>query len=171
MIHENPMPKTREQKTATVAELKDAFASAKSAMFVDYQGLKVPDVTALRKELTGAGVRYVVAKKTLLSLAAKQAGYDIDFRKLPGMLGVALAVDDEMAAAKLIGDAAKKEKPVKLVGGIFEGKVVDQAYAVALSKLPSKKELYGQVLRVMQGPASAFVRLLNARKEKLEVTP
>ena len=161
------MPKTRAQKNDEVTALTQAFKSGKSAFFADYQGMKVSAMSALRKQLRQAGVDYLVGKKTLLGLAAKAAGYDVDFRALPGMLGVAFASEDEMAPAKLIGDAGKTAT-IKLMGGIFEGKVIDQAFAVALSKLPNKKQLLGQLLSVMNGPMSALARLLNARREKLE---
>lgn len=164
------MAKSRQQKTGEVEQLVRAFRGAKSAAFSDYQGMNVANITALRKQLHTAGVSYVVGKKSLLRIAAKEAGFDIDFSAFPGMLGIAFAEEDEMAPAKLIGDAGKTA-PIKLVGGIFEGKVIDQAYVTALSKLPSKQELLGQLLRVMNGPASAFVRVLNARKEKMEGAP
>jgi large subunit ribosomal protein L10 len=164
------MPKTRAQKSEAVTELVQAFKGAKAAAFADYQGMTVSKLSDLRKKLRGQKVEYLVAKKTLLSRAAKEAGYEVDFKAFPGMIGAAFAMEDEMAAAKIIGDAGK-DAPIKLVGGLFEGKVVDQAYVTALAKLPSKQDLLGQVLRVMNGPASALVRLLNARKEKLEAAP
>lgn len=160
-----PMPKTRTQKETAVRELADALKGGKAVAFADYQGMTVQAVTGLRKKLTSAKVQYIVAKKTLLRLAAKEAGYELDTKTLPGMIGTAIATDDEMAATKLIGDAGK-DTPIKLVGGIFEGKVVDQAYVVQLSKLPGRSELLGQLLSVLNGPASAFVRLLNAYAEK-----
>jgi large subunit ribosomal protein L10 len=164
------MPKTRAQKVLTVEELTKAFKKGKSAAFADYQGMTVDKITALRKRLHGAQVEYIVAKKTLLAKAAKEAGYDISFASMPGMLGAAFAFEDEMAPAKLIGDAGK-DAPIKLVGGIFEGKAIDQASVIALSKLPSKPQLLGQLLSVLNGPTAAFVRLLNARREKMEPAP
>ncbi|HEU0050606.1 MAG TPA: 50S ribosomal protein L10 [Patescibacteria group bacterium] len=161
------MAKTRAQKSLSVEQLTDAFKKGKSAVFADYQGMKVIDITNLRKQLDASKVDYIVAKKSLLSLAAKAAGFEINFKSMPGMLGVAFSEEDEMAPAKIIGDAGK-EKPIKLVGGIFEGKTVDQAYVIALSKLPSKKQLLGQLLSVMNGPASSFARLVNAYREKQE---
>ncbi len=135
-------------------------------MFADYQGMTVSKVTELRKKMDAEGVKYIVAKKTLLRLAAKEAGFDIMEAVLPGMLGAAFTKEDEMAAAKLIGDASKTTT-IKLVGGIFDGTVIDQAYATTLSRLPSKSQLLGQLLSVLNGPASAFVRLMSAKSEQM----
>lgn len=159
------MAKSRVQKQETLAELKEAFAAGKSVVFADYQGMNVPKVSQLRKDLTAAQVRYIVAKKTLLGLAAKEAGLDINVKSMPGMLGVAFAMEDEMAPAKIIGDAGK-DASLKLVGGVFEGKVVDQAYVITLSKLPSKSQLLGQLLSVLNGPMSGFVRVLDGHSKK-----
>lgn len=161
------MPKTRAQKAETLEQLIKAFKEGKSVVFADYQGMNVAKVANLRKELRGAGVEYIVSKKTLLQIAAKEAGIELNVKGLPGMLGAAFAREDEMASAKIIGDAGK-EAPIKLISGIFDGKAVDQAYVIALSKLPSKQQLLGQLLSVLNGPSSAFVRLLNAKREQAE---
>lgn len=159
------MPKTRAQKAETLEQLTKAFKEGKSVVFADYQGMNVAKVANLRKELRNAGVEYIVSKKTLLKLAAKEAGIEINVKSFPGMLGAAFTREDEMAGAKIIGDAGK-DAPIKLVSGIFEGKVVDQTFVTALSKLPSKQQLLGQLLSVINGPSSAFVRLLNAKAEQ-----
>lgn len=161
------MPKSRSQKNEELATLASALKEAKSVAFSDFQGMTVSNITTLRKKMFSEGVRYVVAKKTLFSVAAKQAGFDVDFKSFPGMIGAAIGTEDEMAPAKLIGEAGK-DQPIKLVGGIFEGKVVDQEYVNTLSKLPSRSQLLGQLLSVLNGPAGAFVRLLNAYKEDQE---
>lgn len=161
------MAKSRVQKQETLTELEHAFVGAKSVVFADYQGMNVPKVAQLRKDLTAAKVTYIVAKKTLLNRAAKQAGYEIDVRTLPGMLGIAVAAEDEMAAAKIIGDAGK-EATIKLVGGIFDGKIVDQNYVITLSKLPTKPQLLAQLLSVFNGPMSGFARVLDGYRAKQE---
>ncbi len=161
------MPKTRAQKNETIDTLTKAFAQVRAAAFADYQGMTVSKVSSLRKQFQEAKVEYLVAKKTLLTRAAKAAGYEVDFASFPGMIGVAFGHEDEMAPAKLVGDAGKGA-PIKLVGGIFEGKLVDQAFITALAKLPGKKELLAQLVRVLQGPTASFVRVLNARREKME---
>jgi len=161
------MPKTREQKESIKAKLTDAFRKAKSVVFADYQGLKVTQADALRKMARAAEVEYLVAKKSLITLAAKDAGYDLDAKKFPGMLGAAFGIADEVAPAKVLGDASKTSS-LKLVGGIFEKQIVDAAKVIALSKLPSKQELLGQVVGTIYAPVSAFVRALNAIRESME---
>lgn len=166
------MPKTRAQKAETVAELAKALKAGKAAVFADFQGMSVQAVTGLRKKLHAEHVDYIVAKKSLMSRAAKDAGFEIDFRTMPGMLGAAIAMEDEMAAARVTGSVAnQKDAALKLVGGIFEGQVVDKDFVTKLSKLPSKTQLLTQLLWVFNGPIGAFARVLNAKREKMEAAP
>lgn len=166
-IAEKIMPKTRQEKEAIKAKLLAAFKKAKSVVFADYQGLKVAQADKLRKKAREADVEYLVAKKSLMNLAAKEAGYELDVKQFPGMLGAAFGTQDEVAPAKVLGDMGK-DTSLKLVGGIFEGQVVDKEKVNALSKLPSKQQLLGQVVGTMYAPVSAFVRALNAIRESME---
>jgi len=168
-VTKNVMPKTREQKAGILERLTNAFQTGKSVAFADYHGMDVTNITDMRKKMREQDVEYVVAKKTLLSRSAKEAGYEVDFSGLDGMIAVAFAHGDEMAPMKIIGDAGKA-LPIKLVGGIFEGTIVDAAYVNELSALPSKPELLTQLLYMLNGPTGAFVRLLNAHREKQEET-
>lgn len=161
------MPKTRQEKEAIKAKLVAAFKKAKSVVFADYQGLKVAQADTLRKKAREAEVEYQVAKKSLMTLAAKEAGFELNAKQFPGMLGAAFGTTDEVAPAKVLGDMGK-DTSLKLVGGIFEGQVVGADKVQALSKLPSKQQLLGQVVGTMYAPVSAFVRALNAIRESLE---
>ncbi len=159
------MPKTRQQKEATTERLEQEFKQAKSVMFADYQGLTVVQADRLRSKAREANVDYIVAKKSLLTRAAKGAGIDFDAKSLPGMLAVAFGLEDEIAPAKVLGDMTK-DTTLKLVGGVFEGQIIGQDKAVELSKLPGKKELLGMLVSVIAGPMSSLVRALNAMAEK-----
>ncbi|MBU2508881.1 MAG: 50S ribosomal protein L10 [Patescibacteria group bacterium] len=161
------MPKTREQKEEILTRLTDEFKQAKSVVFADYQGLSVSQADELRKKMRGSQVNYMVAKKSLIIKAANEAGFDLKSDDLPGMIGVAFGTEDEIAPASVLGKVAKGTG-IKLVGGVFEGALVGQDKVVALSKLPSKLELLGLVVGTIYAPVSAFVRTLNAIREKKE---
>jgi large subunit ribosomal protein L10 len=160
------MSKTRQQKTVALERLTDQFRKATSVALADYQGLTVVQVDRLRAKMREAQVTYIVAKKTLITKAAKDAGYALDAKAFGGMLGVAFAMEDEIAPARVLGEMSKGTS-LKLMGGIFDRQIVSQDKVIALSKLPSKKQLLGQVVGTMYAPVSAFVRTLEAiRKSK-----
>ena len=59
------MAVTRASKAMELLELEGAFKSTDSAILVDFRGLKVPEVTELRRQVRGARGQYKVVKNTL----------------------------------------------------------------------------------------------------------
>jgi large subunit ribosomal protein L10 len=161
------MAKTRAQKSVTLTALSEGFKGASTVAFADYRGLTVAQVDDLRKKMRASDVRYIVAKKSLVTKAAKEAGYDFNAKQFNGMLGCAFGMSDEIAPAKVLGDMGKKTT-IQIVGGIFGGAVVSKEKMIALSKLPSKLELLGTLVGTIYAPVSAFVRVLNAVREAKE---
>ncbi|MDP3976196.1 MAG: 50S ribosomal protein L10 [bacterium] len=150
------MATTRQQKEVMLKELIDNFAAAKSVVFADLHGLTVEQNFELRRALRDKGVKTKVAKKTLVMLAGKQQGYDIQKSLLDGQIAVAFSMDDEVAAAQEIYQRSKKNEKIKLVGGIFEGKVADRAMINQVAQLPSKLELLAKLVGSMKAPISGF---------------
>ena len=66
-----------ETKKEMVAELTEKFKNAGTIVVVDYRGMTVAQATKMRKQLREAGVDYRVVKNTLLTIAAKEAGYTV----------------------------------------------------------------------------------------------
>lgn len=153
------MAKSRQQKEQTVAELLGYFGSMKSAVFVNYQGLKVKEADELRRSADKEKISYTVAKKTLLTKALKSSGVEFDAATLNGMIGVATATD-EVAAAKLVSEFGKAHESLKILGGIVDGKVVDAAAVKALASLPSRQQLLGQLVGTINAPVTGFVNVL-----------
>ena len=74
-----PSEKVLEAKKAQVAETVEILKAAQTGVLVDYRGLNVEEDTELRRKLREANVKYFVIKNTLLRLAAKEVGLDIEF--------------------------------------------------------------------------------------------
>ena len=92
--------KARAQSSATV---KGTFDKMTSAVFLDYKGMTVEQVTKLRAEFRKAGVEYKVVKNTLVKQALKDTAYGGKLeRRLVGMTGIAWSYEDPSAAAKVV---------------------------------------------------------------------
>jgi len=151
---------TREQKEQIVKDLAEKLKASKAVVFSDFKGLMVKDMMALRKELRGAGVEMGVFKKTLINLALKEAGLEMDIKKLEGQISLAISSGDEVAAAKIVAKAAKANENLKIVGGILGVKELSAEEVSALAKLPSKEELLGKLVGTLNAPVSGFVNVL-----------
>lgn len=154
------MAKSKQQKEEAVQKIRDGFANAKSTIFLGFDRLSVNAAGELRAKCAAEGVEYMVAKKTLINLAAKEADLDIDAKGFEGQIGVAFGTVDEVAAAKVLHEFGGGRESFALLGGILEGKVIDAAGAVALAKLPSRDELLAKMVGSINAPVSGFVNTL-----------
>lgn len=155
------MSKTRIQKQEIVADLADKFRRMKAAAFASISGFTMKDADNLRAKGRQAGVEIVVAKKTLLKLAAKEAGQEsVDPSALEGSILSAFAFDDEVSAAKVLADLVKEKETIKILGGVLEGKLVDASEVKKLAALPSKTELLVKLVGSLNAPVSGFVDVL-----------
>lgn len=172
------MPLSKDQKKDLAKAVSADMKNAKAVIFADYQGLTVNDIFALRKELRGAGAKFQVVKKTLMKIAAKDAGFEeLPDEAIEGQVGVAFSMEDEISAAKILAKFAKTNKNLKLRGGLFEGRVLSVAETKTLASLPSREELLSKILYLFKAPISGFhgvlyntiagfVRVLDAVKDK-----
>ncbi len=154
------MPKTRVQKEAKVQDLVAELQSMKSMVFANYEKLPVQDIEALRKLCKAEGVSYTVAKKTLLKQAFAQAGLQIDPKLIDGNFATLIALQDEVAPAKIAVKFAKDHEALTVKGGVLEGALVDAKAILALSKLPGKQELLAKLVGSINAPVSGFVNVL-----------
>ncbi len=154
------MPKTRVEKQETLTELSANLQRAKAVVFANFQGLKVKESEELRKLCRAEQVGYVAIKKTLLKKALADMGTTLDAKAYQGGVSVVMGYADEVAPAQIIAKYAKDHEAVKIFGGILEGAVIDASKVVALSKLPSKQQLLGQLVGTLNAPVSGFVNVL-----------
>lgn len=167
------MPVTRAQKAEILSALTKEFETSASAMFATSSGLSVADSTKLRRALNAKGVKLVVAKKTLIKLAAKNAGKgEIPDGNLPGAIAVAFAHEDELAAAQELYTFGKTHEAVQLTGGVYDGEVLDAAKVKQLATIPSKQALLGQLagllLSPLRGVASASYQTMAGLARALD---
>lgn len=157
-----------ESKKEIVAELTERFKTAGTIVVVDYRGLTVAQATTMRKQLREAGVDYRVVKNTLLTIAAKEAGYEEITPLFKGVTAIAFGGDDIVAPAQIISKFSKDNKVLELKGGILEGKVIDQAGVIALGELPPKEVLLAQVASCFQAPIQRLAYVLEEVRKSQE---
>ncbi|OGY47622.1 MAG: 50S ribosomal protein L10 [Candidatus Buchananbacteria bacterium RIFCSPHIGHO2_01_FULL_47_11b] len=162
------MAKTRKEKEVAVKDYSEKLTNALGLVFANFDGLSVKDVEALRKKCREQGIDYVVAKKTLMKRALAEAGIEgIDPKQFEKGVASVFSFDDEVAAAKVVGQFAKDHEALQPIGGLLEKKFIDSAMVMQLSKLPSKTELLAKVVGSIQAPVSGFVNVLAGNLRNL----
>ena len=132
-------------------------------VFAGFNALSVKDNESLRAQLRKENSEYYVAKKTLMNLAFKDQISGLNVRDLDGKLAAIFSYEDEVAPAKVLGNFRKdkdKEARVFFLGGILENKLISKEEVEALSKLPSKQELYARLVGSINAPISGFVNVM-----------
>jgi large subunit ribosomal protein L10 len=163
------MPITKLQKGQTLKDLEEKFSRAKVVYFAENKGLSVKDATNLRKKLHDEGVDFVVAKKTLMKLAAKNQNLpEITDETIPGPIAAVIGyAEDMILPSKLVKDFGDTvEKKVVLTGGIMDGKLLSKAEAIELASLPSKQQLLARLVGTMKAPLTGFYMVIKGLLEK-----
>jgi large subunit ribosomal protein L10 len=143
--------------------IKGKFAKMTSAVFLDFQGMTVEEVTKLRDGLRAQGVDYKVVKNKLVKQALSGAAWlpklDVALR---GTTGIAWSYEDPSAAAKVIKEFVKDHEKLKIKAGLLEGQVLDgRGVTEQLATMPGKNEARAMLLATFMAPAQRFVMLLN----------
>lgn len=162
------MKKTKDQKIALVKELGDDLKSAASAVFVGFKTMNVQDETAMRRALRSESVKYTVVKKTLIRRAIDSLGLASGEVEMPGEVALAYGGgDDATAAARLVHKFAGEFKgKLTILGGIFEGKLVNQAGMQEIATIPSMQVLRGMFAQVINSPRQRFAVVLSEVAKK-----
>lgn len=161
---------TKQKKSEIVAKLKQIFAGSPSVAFVEFRKLTVANAQALRRKLRETGSGYFVAKKTLIRKSLEGAPLAGIAPAFPGEIAVAYLAsqgDDILAPLReIFGFAQVSEKAVRLVGGVVEGRFIDEAETLALAAIPPRETLLAQFVNVMHSPIQRFAAVLNEAAKK-----
>lgn len=149
-----------DQKKAIAEELHEKFEKAKVVIVTEYKGMNVADISQLRKKLRESDIEYRVAKNTLLARASKDTSVEIIAKEFKGPNAIAMSFHDPVAPAKVLTEFMKTNKNLDIKIGVLDGKVLSSEDIKALSSLPSREALLGQVLSVMNAVPTSFVRVL-----------
>ncbi len=154
------MAKTKQQKEEVIKILADNIKNSKSVIFANFQGLKVKESDELRQKCREQNIGILASKKTLVQKALAEAGLEVDAGSFAGGVAAFFGGDDEVAPAQLVSKFAKTHEVVNFFGGILEGKFIDANKVNELAKLPSKEQLYAQLVGTINAPISGFVNVL-----------
>jgi large subunit ribosomal protein L10 len=151
----------KEQKSAVVDKLSGTFKKATIALVSEYRGMTVAETTEVRRKLRAVRGELRVAKNTLIRRAIKDTGYASLEDKLGGPVGLIISTEDPVEIAKTVVGFKDLGEKFKLRGGVVDGQAISVAEIQALATLPPKEVILGQLLGILQAPATQLVRLLN----------
>ncbi len=151
---------TRSEKQAVVAELIEQLGSIGATVITGYRGTSVGKMDDLRRRLDQLGIRFKVAKNSLLKRAFVELGVGVgDSAILDEPIALAWGKTDPALLAKAISDAGREIETIVPRGGIIDGGFVDAEVVTRLAMLPSRHQQYGQIVG---GLASLPIRMARS---------
>lgn len=151
----------RPEKQFLTSEYLTRLNSSPFFIVVDYRGMKVAQMTELRKRLFDAGAEVHVVKNSIFRIAAKESGVTDFNGSLAGQLAVVTGKRDISTAAKVVKTYGTEVDRLKVQFGYLNNQRLDAKDVLTLADLPSIEVLRGKLLGLFMAPASTLVRLLN----------
>ena len=117
-------------------------------------GVEGNDNNRLRSELSKDNISVFVVKNTLAARALKDMGYENVDSLFAGPCAIAVGGSDIVSLAKAIVKWEKELDKLEIKGAFLEGEVLDGKGAVALSKMLTRAEQQGMVVKIALSPAT-----------------
>lgn len=144
-----------------LTKIKEDLEGVSAVWVVDYCGLTVKDIQALRVGVRESGATLKVYKNTLMHIALEESNLPTLDTMLEGPSAFVFAGTDVAAAAKAVKTFAKTNQNLEIKGGLMEGEEVSAAQVEAIASLPSREELLAQIAGAISGVARGLAVSIN----------
>ncbi len=153
----------KQEKQLLLDEITNHIDKHKTFVIMRYQELGANKANAFRREVSKLGGNIEVLRKRLLIKAAATAGIQLDIEALPGHIGLVLIGKDPIETTKAVFKFSQEnDNKVDVIGGHFEGQLLNGEQVKALSMLPSKDEMRAQFLSTLEAPMAQTLAVMNA---------
>ena len=156
----------KEQKKNYISEMATQFENSKAVMVTHYQGLTMPQLDELRAKMREKGIIFKITKNRITKLALEKTKCKDLSNLFSGPTAVAFG-EDAIMSARILSKFAKDNENLKLIGGIMENEVLDQAGVEKVANLPTLDEARANIIGILNASASKIVSILLAHSEKM----
>jgi large subunit ribosomal protein L10 len=152
-----------EKKINEVAELTETLSKSSVVIGADYRGLRVAEITALRRTLRDAGIQMHVVKNTLFLRAAEAAGMPAVGELAEGPTALIIGFDDPLLPIKTVVEYQRTARNTFAARKAYlEGQVIPSNRLPDIASLPPKETMIAEFAGALQSPITNFVYLLQA---------
>ena len=145
---------SKEKKQELVANYKELLGGSSALIMTSYSGVPVKQLESVRRKIRDLGGEFHIVKNTLFSIVMNEAGISLPEETYIGTTAIGFATEEVPGVAKAIVDLARDVESVMVKGGLIDNVVYDATQITMLADLPPLPVLRGQLLSVLQAPAS-----------------
>jgi large subunit ribosomal protein L10 len=161
--------KDKKKKQVEYEALRQALEGSSDFFVTGFNKMTVSQDYELRKAVRAAGGLYKVVKNTLAEKASKDLPGEAVLKGLKGMSALAYTSTDPVGLAKALSAYGKANPAFTFKSGLVEGRAVNLSDIQELASLPSKDEIYGKLLYLLNAPAQQLVTVMNGVGRNLAV--
>jgi len=152
---------TKARKQEILEGLREKITRQKAMVLVGITGIKVKDLSALRKKLRTANAKIQIVKKTLASLVLKEKNLDFNKNQHKEEIAFVFAFEDEIPPAKIVYQLSRENDKLKILGGFLGNQFKSREEMIFLAQLPTKEELLAKLVGSISSPISGFINVLQ----------
>ena len=156
----------RNEKSELIKNLNSTFSNAAVVVVTKQVGMTVSESNDLRSKMRVAGGKYQVTKNRLTKLALKGTKFECISDLFTGPTAIAIS-SDPVTAPKVICSFTKENEKISVIGGGFEGELLDSSQINNLASLPSLDELRSKIIGLISSPAQKIASVLQAPATKV----
>ena len=151
---------SKERKEEVLTTYADWMKRSQAVILVEYTGVTMKDLDAIRSKIRESGGEFHVVKNTLARRAFSNSGMELPQDYLVKSTAISFAFTDPASTAKALTDAMKGKEALKVKGGYMSGQALNASQVKALADMPPLPVVRAQLLGVLQAPAGKLVRTI-----------
>ena len=156
----------KKKKKNYISEITTQFENSKAVMVTHYQGLTMTQLDELRAQMREHGIIFKITKNRITKLALEKTKCKDLSNLFTGPTAVAFG-EDAIMSARILSKFAKDNDNLKLIGGIMDNEVLDQAGVQNVASLPTLDEARANIVGILNAPGSKLISILLAHSEKM----
>jgi large subunit ribosomal protein L10 len=153
----------RPEKNSILLEIAKRLESSQYAFVVNYGGLRVAELTELRRTLAPLGARAQVVKNTYLDRVVAQLGWESIGPFLKGPTALVTGTGDVSEVAKALVKFVKAHDKAAIKGACLDGKALGVADVDALTLVPPREVMLGLFVGTLAAPMTRLVGVFNQK--------
>ena len=158
----------KEQKKNYITEMTAQFENSKSILVTHYQGLTMAQLDNLRSQMREHGIIFKITKNRITKLALEKTKCKDLSSLFTGPTAVAFG-EDAIMSARILSKFAKENENLKLIGGIMDNEILDQAAVMNVANLPTLDEARAKIVGILSSPAQKIASILLAPASKIAI--
>ena len=158
----------KEQKKNYIEKITTDIDKANSVIVTHYQGLNMPQLDLLRKQMREHGILFKITKNRITKIALEKTRAKELSKLFTGPTAVALS-DDAITSAKILTNFSKEHSNLKILGGIMGDEILDVEAVQNVATLPTLDEARAKIIGILRSPAQKIATILLAPATKIAI--